>query len=531
MDQELSVRAPSGEDRRRFLGFLTGIAVFTVVLALPPVDSFQETAARLIHTGGADVSPDQLATSMRAVLAVMGLMVVWWVTEAVPLPVTALVPVALLPLLRIEGVSGGGTVELTLGTVARNYANPVIFLFLGGFLIAGAMRKWGLDRRLTLWLLSRGTLAYDARKILFALMVVTSVLSMWISNTATAALMLPLGLGVLSLMGEQPGSSRFGTAVMLGIGWAASVGGMGTIIGTPPNGIALGILNTVLADDPGYHRITFLDWMKFGVPYVILFLPVVWFLLIKLFPPASLRIEGGKEHLLAEYRALGRLSRGEKRTVAVFLLAAALWVGLPLREEVLPAAVAEQFAWFDEYSVGIFAGLLMFLLPVNVRRGEFVLTWSDTKYVEWGILILFGGGIALSDALFKTGLASWFASSFVAVFGSPSTIVLMFVVVFLVDFLTEITSNTAVTSMIVPIIISIALETGQSPVALTLAAALAGSMAFMLPVATPPNAIVYSSGYIRLKDMIRAGFALDMLGWLFTVGVVLLFAGTIFGLL
>ncbi len=524
------MKAPPRDNRRRVFGFLTGIAVFVIVLSLPAVESFRETAVRLIQTSGADLSPDQLTTSMRAVLAVMGLMVVWWVTEAVPLPVTALVPVAILPLLHIEGVIRGGAVELTLRTVARNYANPVIFLFLGGFLIAGAMRKWGLDRRLTLWLLSRGNLAYDARKILFAMMAVTSFLSMWISNTATAALMLPLGLSVLSLMGEDPGSSRFGTAVMLGIGWAASVGGMGTIIGTPPNGIALGILNTVLADAPGYQRITFLDWMKFGVPYVILFLPVVWFLLIKLFPPKSLRIEGGKEHLLAEYRALGRFSGGEKWTVAVFILAAALWIGLPFREQILPAAVAEQFAWFDEYSVGIFAGLLMFLLPVNIRRGEFVLTWSDTKYVEWGILVLFGGGIALSDALFKTGLASWFASSFVAVFGNPSTILLMFVVVFLVDFLTEITSNTAVTSMIVPIIISIALATGENPVALTLAAALAGSMAFMLPVATPPNAIVYSSGFIRLKDMIRAGFALDILGWVFTVGVVLLFAGIIFGI-
>jgi sodium-dependent dicarboxylate transporter 2/3/5 len=520
----------SGDKRRQFTGLLAGIAVFTAVLVLPPVDSFRETAARLIQTSGADLSPDQLTESMRAVLAVMGLMVVWWVTEAVPLPVTALVPVGILPLLHIEGVTRAGAVDLTLRTVAQNYANPVIFLFLGGFLIAGAMRKWGLDRRLTLWLLSRGNLAYDARKILFAMMAVTSVLSMWISNTATAALMLPIGLSVLSLMGERPDSSRFGTAVMLGIGWAASVGGMGTIIGTPPNGIALGILNTVLADDPSYERITFLDWITFGVPYVILFLPVVWFLLIKLFPPTSLRVEGGKEHLLAEYRALGRFSRGEKWTVAVFVLAAALWVVLPFREQILPAAAAEQLAWFDEYSVGIFAGLLMFLLPVNARRGEFVLTWSDTKYVQWGILVLFGGGIALSDALFKTGLASWFASSFVAVFGSPSTILLMFVVVFLVDFLTEITSNTAVTSMIVPIIISIALETGENPVALVIAAALAGSMAFMLPVATPPNAIVYSSGYIKLKDMIRAGFVLDILGWVFTVGVVLLFAGLIFGI-
>jgi sodium-dependent dicarboxylate transporter 2/3/5 len=202
---------------------------------------------------------------------------------------------------------------------------------------------------------------------------------------------------------------------------------------------------------------------------------------------------------------------------------------LPFRADLFPASLLTSLSWLDEYSVGILAGVLLFIIPVDFVQGEFLLHWRDSAFVEWGILILFGGGIALSDAIFKTGFGMWIATSFVGVFGSPSTLLMMFVVVFLVDFLTEITSNTAVTSMMVPIVISIAARTGENPVALAIAAALAASMAFMLPVATPPNALVYATGHIRLKDMVRAGLILDLLGWLFTIGVLVVFACLVFG--
>jgi sodium-dependent dicarboxylate transporter 2/3/5 len=417
---------------------------------------------------------------------------------------------------------------MTFFSVVANYANPVIYLFLGGFLIAAAMQKWKLDRRLTLWLLTRGRISADARTILLGVMAVTAFLSMWISNTATTAMMLPLGVGILASLGCQPGESKFATALMLGIAWSASIGGMGTIIGTPPNGIALGILNATFADDPAYHRITFLDWLKIGVPYVALFIPVAWFVLLRMFPPDVRSAGGGVQQLRSEYQSLSPLSRGEKGTIAIFLLAAFLWIVMPFREHIFPSAVAEHLAWLDEYAIGILAGVLLFFIPVNLAEGTFVLDWHDSRFVEWGTLILFGGGIALSDAMFKSGLASWIAYTFIGILGTPSTLVMIFAVVLLVDFLTEITSNTAVTTIMVPIVISVARTAGENPVTLAIATALAASMAFMLPVATPPNALVYATGRIRLMDMVKAGLILDVLGWLFTVGVLVVFGWWLF---
>ncbi len=516
---------------RTTVGFLLGLSLFFLVLVLPTFDSFLQTASTLVAELQAPLTPAELAHSMQSVLALALLMIVLCLTEAIPLPATALLPAALLPLLHIVGSHRGPVHEFTFANVVVNYANPVIYLFLGGFLIAAAMQKWKLDRRLTLWILTRGNLAGDSRKILLGMMSVTAFISMWISNTATAAMMLPLGLGILSSVGCRPGESKFGTALMLGIAWSASVGGMGTIIGTPPNGIALGILNTTFGNDPAYHRITFLDWMLFGVPYVVLFIPVAWFVLIKVFPPEIIAIVSGKGRLLEEYNTLGGLSRGEKGTIAVFILAASLWVLVPFKEHILPATVAAHLEWLDEYAIGLFAGVLLFFIPVNVRKGEFLLNWHDTRMVDWGTLILFGGGIALSDAMFKSGLATWIAHSFIGTIGTPSTLVMMLAIVLLVDFLTEVTSNTAVTTMMVPVVISVARATGENAVALAVATALAASMGFMMPVGTPPNALVYSTGYIKLKDMIRAGFILDILGWLFTVGVIVVFGVWVFGVL
>jgi sodium-dependent dicarboxylate transporter 2/3/5 len=510
-------------------GFFLGLFVFFLILSLPTFNTFHAAAAEFADTHNAPVLPTELARSMQVALALLLLMVCWWVTEAIPLPATALLPTVVLPFFRVVGVEHSNAYLFTPKALLANYANPVIFLFLGGFLMAAALQKWKLDRRLTLWLLTQGSIANDARLVLLAVMSVTAFLSMWISNTATAALMLPLGLGILALAGGKPGESRFGTALMLGIAWSASVGGIGTIIGTPPNGIGVGILNSTFGDDPTFHRITFLDWMKFGVPYVILFIPLAWLLLIRLNPPEIKSIPGGKEKLLAERAALGPMTGGEKRTLSLFLLAVVLWVTNPFWAAVLPSALAGRLVWVDEYSIGLFIGTLFFIVPANLRAMQFLLEWRDTKFVDWGTLLLFGGGLALSDVLFKTGLAAWLAHSFVSVLGSPSTLLMMVGVILLIDFLTEITSNTAVTTMFIPIVISIAQQTGENPVALAIAAALAASMAFMLPVATPPNALVFGSGYVRLQDMIRNGFLLDIVGWVFTVAILVLFADLLFG--
>jgi sodium-dependent dicarboxylate transporter 2/3/5 len=513
------------------IGLFLGPVLFILLVSLPAFDSFHTTAQRLVEQHHAAVNAGEIVFSMKVVFGLLALMVVWWLTEAIPLAATALLPAVILPWFRVSGIHEGGVVGLTLKNVLVNYANPVIYLFLGGFLIAAAMQKWKLDRRFTLWFLTRGTLANDSRKILLGVMCATAFLSMWISNTATAAMMLPLGLGILKFSEEEPGESKFGTAIMLGIAWSASIGGIGTIIGTPPNGIALGILNSTFADDPTYQRITFLDWMKFGVPYVVLFLPIAWYVLIRLFPPKSRAVAGGKRRLLDERGALGRLSTGERGTILVFLCAVVCWISNPFWNHILPSNLAERLAWVDEYSIALVAGLLLFLVPVKLSNAEFVLTWSDTRFVDWGTLILFGGGIALSDAMFKTGVASWIATTAVGLLGTPSTFVMLCAIVLLMALLTEVTSNTAVTTMFVPIIISIAISTGENPVTLSVAAAVAASMAFMLPVATPPNALVFGTGYVRLRDMFRAGFILDMLGWVFTIGVIVVFASWIFGVL
>lgn len=511
------------------IGFVLGIALFVLILVLPVPQSFLLAAQHLVAQQQATIEPAVLASSMRSVLAVLILMIMFWLTEAVPLPSTALLPAVLFPLLRVSGIQSNATVEFSARSTLLNYANPVIYLFLGGFLIAGAMQKWKLDRRLTLWLLTRGSLAGDTRSILFGIMAVTAFLSMWMSNTATAAMMLPLGIGILTLVGAEVGKSRYGTALMLGIAWAASIGGVGTIIGTPPNGIVLGILNSTFANDPTYHRITFLDWMKFGVPYVVIFLPVAWFILIKMHPPEIIALEGGKERLLRDRAALGPLSRGEIGTIVVFLLAVALWTTNPFWDSMFPPFIAARLSWLDEYLIGLMCGALLFFMPVSFSKGTFLLDWHDTKFVDWGTLILFGGGIALSDAMFKTGLASWIATSFVGMLGTPSTVVMVFAVVLMMAFLTEVTSNTAVTSMMVPVVISIAIRTGENPVTVAVAAAIAASMAFMLPVATPPNALVYGTGYVSLKDMVRTGFILEISGWLMTVFVILVIAGRLWG--
>lgn len=514
----------------RQVGFIVGLSLSAFLLITPVFTVFQQAAAAMVGQAETPVDAAELAASMQVVLALLVLMVLWWLTDAIPLPATALLPLFFLPWFHTTGLHNGVKIPLTLQNVLPNYASPVIFLFLGGFLLAGAMQKWKLDRRFTLWFLSRGTMANDTRSILLGVMSVTALLSMWVSNTATAAMMLPLGVGILSLLGASPGSSRFGTALMLGIAWSASIGGVGTIIGTPPNGIALGILQSAFADDPSYSPITFLDWMGFGVPLVLLFIPFAWWLLLKTNPPEFTAIIGGKQRILEEQKKLGSLSGGEKRTILVFACAVLFWVTNPFWEDLLPGGIADTLSWVDEYAIGILAGLSLFIIPVRFRDNVFVLDWRDAKVVDWGTLLLFGGGIALSDAMFKTGLASFLASSFVGLFGTPSTLVLLILVVILVDFLTEITSNTAVTSMMVPIVISIAGTTGQDPVAIVLGTALAASMAFMLPVATPPNAIVYSSGYVSIKEMIRCGFLLDITGWIFIVAVLVVIAGGVFGI-
>ena len=514
------------EKYRHMIGFFLGPLFFFIILFMDVPSTFIENAKTLLPANASPQQVLELAFGTKVALALLFLMVIWWISEAVPIPVTALLPGLVLPLFHVTGAVQGKIFDFTAKNILLNYANPIIFLFLSGFLLAAAMQKWKLDKRFTLFILSRGGLANNSKLILLGMMSISAFLSMWISNTATTAMLLPLGAGILIQSGSKVGESNFGKSIMLGIAWAASIGGVGTIIGTPPNGICVSILSV-----SGLKQITFLDWMKFGVPYVVFLTPTAWLILLKVFPSEVKSIQGGKEMIVKQRSELGKWSRGEMLTVTGFLIVVSLWITNPFWSFIFTGAFAEKLGWFDENIIALLGAFLLFLFPVDWKNQKFVLDWSDSKFVDWGTLLLFGGGIALSDGMFKTGLAAWIAKSTVAFVGSPSTIVLVIIIVFLMDFLTEVTSNTAVTSMMIPIIISIARGTGDDPVALSVAATVAASMAFMLPVATPPNALVYGTGYIKIKDMIKAGFILDIIGWILTVLIIYIFAYKIFGLI
>jgi sodium-dependent dicarboxylate transporter 2/3/5 len=514
------------EKYRHITGFILGPLLFFLIIFANTPEAFIQNAKSLLPSGSSNQELLQLAYGTKVTLALLVLMVVWWVTEAVPIPVTALLPGIVLPLFHVTGFFNNKLFQFTGKNILLNYANPIIFLFLSGFLLAAAMQKWKLDRRLTLFILTRGNIANNTKYVLLGMISVSAFLSMWISNTATTAMLLPLGAGIIMQGGGNVGKSNFGKSVMLGIAYGASVGGVGTIIGTPPNGICVSILNA-----SGIRNINFVDWMKIGVPFVILFVPIVWLVLLKIFPPEIKNIKGGKELLSQERIKLGNWTYAEKMTVIAFFTVVILWVSNPFWNFIFSKSLFENLSWFDENIIALFGALLLFLLPVNWKEQKFVLDWSDAKFVDWGTLLLFGGGIALSDGMFKTGLANWIATTVVAILGSPSTIVLMFALIVMLELLTEVTSNTAVVSMMIPIIISIAQGTGDDPVTLCIAATIAASMAFMLPVATPPNALVYGTGYMKIKDMLKGGVVLDFIGWFFTAAVIYFIAAKLMGVL
>jgi solute carrier family 13 (sodium-dependent dicarboxylate transporter), member 2/3/5 len=482
--------APSGPPRRpdspswptpRRVGFLAGLVLFALLLVLPPPP---------------DLDPVGWRTA-----AVALLMAVWWMTESLPIPATSLLPLALFPLLGI----------LDMPSAAGPYANPLIFLFLGGFLLAIGMERWGLHRRIALGIMARvGT---GPRSLVLGFMLASAFLSMWISNTATAAMMLPIGLAVVALLRPPTlapapeGRFDFGIALMLGIAWGASIGGVATLIGTPPNAILAGAADELLG-----RRIGFLEWMQVGVPVAALMLPAAWLLLVGvLHPPGTLMGDPGRV-IEAERRALGPSSRGERTVAVIFVLTAAAWV---LRDEkdlgaVTIPGIESFFPLVGDATIAILGALLLFLVPVNWRRGEFALRWEDTARLPWGVLILFGGGLSLARAMESSGLAAWIGSG-VTGLGAVPALVLVAAVATLFIFLTELTSNTATATMAMPILAGAGLALGVDPVLLMATAALSASMAFMLPVATPPNAIVFASDEVTIPRMARAGLVMNFI--------------------
>ncbi|HSR62653.1 MAG TPA: DASS family sodium-coupled anion symporter [Gammaproteobacteria bacterium] len=465
---------------RKNIGLVLGLALFVIVLSLPVPEGMQPEAMR--------------------VLAVAMLMATWWITEAIPIPATALLPIILFPLL---GVMSGSAVTVP-------YANHLIYLFLGGFLIAVTIEKWNLHHRIALHtILVVGT---TRNRIILGFMLATAVLSMWISNTAATMLMLTIGLAVLSqVAGEigknkdlrintKPGEFRFGTALMLGIGYAASIGGIATLIGTPPNAILAGIVEKQYG-----YTISFLDWMLLALPLSAIMLLLTWFYLTRIAFPAEIdHLPGGRELIRQRAVDLGPMSREEKLVLTVFSTVAFLWIARGLVD-------TGEVQFVKDSTIAMGGALLLFLIPSDLKKREFLLDWKTAVRIPWDILILFGGGFALAEGFNTSGLTLAVANQLEVLQGMNILLVVAFITA-VVIFLTEITSNTATASLFLPVMGALATGMSIHPYGLMVAAALAASFAFMLPVATPPNAIIFSSRQVLMQQMVRAGIWLNLVG-------------------
>jgi len=464
--------AGPGLGRMRSIGLVLGPFAFILMLWLAPPEGMPPAAWRATAVGT--------------------LMAFWWVTEAIPIPATALLPLVLFPLTGVFGIEAA----------AAPYANQVIFLFLGGFLLAQAMQRWNLHRRIALVvILAVGT---SPVRLIGGFMLASAFLSMWVSNTATAVMMLPIGISVVELArprvpggDDSHGHSNFAVALMLGIAYSCSIGGLGTLIGTPPNALLAGYMQETYGVTVGFG-----EWMMLGVPVVLIGLPLTWLILTKVAFPVRLEsIPGGEETIRSELSRLGGWTAGEVRVGVVFVLAACAWIFRPFLEVWIPG--------LTDAGIAIGAALLLFLLPVDTGRGVFTLHWEDARRLPWDVLILFGGGLSLAAAISQTGLAAWIGQELAGLQALP-TLGLVLAITLVVIFLTELTSNTATAAAFLPILGSLAIGIGQNPLLLVAPAALAASCAFMMPVATPPNAIVYGSSFVTIPQMVRAGLYLNL---------------------
>ncbi|MDR2884699.1 MAG: DASS family sodium-coupled anion symporter [Deferribacteraceae bacterium] len=461
------------------IGLLLGPAIFILMLVLP--------------------APEGLTPAAWKVAAMTVLMAIWWITEALPLAATALIPMVLYPVFGI----------MSSGATTASYGDQVIYLFMGGFFLAVAMERWNLHRRVALYTIR--LVGTTPSHMILGFMVATGLLSMWISNTACAVMMVPIGIAVVSqitgitrqeVLDEQikVNESNFAKSLMLGIAYAASLGGVATIIGTPPNTIMVGMLERMYG-----MQISFAAWMAIGVPISVVMIAIVWFLLTKvLFRTGDLKLMGGKELIEKEIDKLGPMSRPEKTVLIIGCTMAICWIVRGFLN--VPA-----LKMVSDTTIAIAGSLALFIAPANFKENHPILDWKTAVKIPWDIVLLFGGGITIASGFEKTGLAAWISSQLTALDG-VNMLIFVLVVTALVVFLTEVTSNTATATLLVPIMGSAAIAMGIHPYATIVPACVAASFAFMLPVATPPNAVIFGSGYVRIKDMAYAGFLLNLVG-------------------
>lgn len=435
--------------------------------------------------------PQGLSLEAWRTAGVVGVMAVLWMTEAIPIPVTALLPLVLFPLLGVAPVK----------EAAAPYANPVIFLFLGGFILALGLQRWRLHERGAYWIIGRT--GSRVSHVLGGFMAATAFVSMWINNSATTVMMLPMALSVSALFRGHMGSDEkakegLGLALMLGVAYASSIGGVGTLIGTAPNAFMAGFMR----ENYGVH-VGFAEWMLVGVPFVVCGIFLTHALLVRVcLTDRRFEVAGLREEVRGESAKLGGWSRGEIAVAVVFCLAAVAWMAQPLLKPHVPG--------LSDAVVAMAAAVVLFLIPVDWRRGEFVLAGRDLRELPFGVLLLLGGGLSMAEMIDSTGLAAWLGSWTAGWQALPVALVVVLVTLVII-FLTELTSNTATTATFLPVVASVAVGMGQAPMVLVLPAVIAASCAFMLPVGTPPNAIVFASGQVPLPRMARVGLVLNIL--------------------
>ncbi len=458
--------------------------------------------------------PEGLGSQANVVLASACWIAIWWITECVPIAVTSLLPIVLFPLTGV----------LDIATTTASYGHKYIFLYVGGFMLAIAIERWDLHKRIALNIIK--VIGTDIRGIILGFMVGTAFMSMWISNTATSVMMLPIGMAIVTQLKENPLASKhdtsvFGKALMLAIAYSASIGGMATLIGTPPNLLLAGVINDLYGIE-----ISFLSWFSLGFPISVILLIICWLYLTRsAFSFEQTTFPGGRAEIHQRVKELGSISREEKLVLMVFILTGISWITRPYLKEwalsedsvvaiefLQPALiqVKQIFARLDDTIIAMIAGISLFIIPAKGKKVRALITWNEAVKLPWGILLLFGGGLSLAEGFKVSGLAEWFGSQMTLLDGIP-IILLLLVLVIAINFLTEITSNLATTAMMLPTLASLAFAINIHPYMLMIPATVAASCAFMLPVATPPNAVVFGSGYLKIRDMVRVGIWLNLI--------------------
>ena len=455
--------------------------------------------------------PEGLSKEANAILASTIWIAVWWITEAVPIAITSLLPVVLFPL------TGG----MELAKTTASFGHRYIFLYIGGFILAIAIERWNLHKRIALNIIQ--LIGTNVKNVILGFMVATAFLSMWISNTASSVMMLPIGMSIISQLMDNPKTvenenQNFGKALMLAIAYSASIGGIATLIGTPPNLV----LATIVQETYGIE-ITFSKWFMFGLPISLILLAICWKYLTEIaFTFKQKKFPGGRNEINKQLKSLGKLSYEEKMVLLIFVGTAFAWITRSfLLQKLIPN--------LDDTIIAVIAGILLFILPASKSKNRKLINWEEAVKLPWGILLLMGGGLALAQGFKTSGLAEWIGGQLTLLEGASIFILLLFLIA-LVNFLTEITSNLATTAMILPILAPLSLVLDVNPFILMVGATVAASCAFMLPVATPPNAVVFGSGYLRIPDMAKTGVWMNLFSIIFLTIIVYFLLPILWGL-